>query len=1190
MRYTYYILFLFIISGLHSRAQLVVQLTTTQNVVCNGFGCNYVGPSILINEVMTKPTTGNGSIYGTGPNSQPQSGEWIELYNPDQCKPVDISCYFLGNNAPDDGGNWGGGFELPAGTIVPARGFVVVRGINAPAVPANLLLANGGRTVEVIVNTGNSVCIGGGFRLWFPDSGGWFAFYDRDGVPQDAISWNSTTNSLMNGNPCNPPGNCPFTGQLPSYVSIPASRKTYIDNGNASTGLSYKRNPDGGAWVINTQSAATYGNCNATCVPQPPITCTGTATVNVSGGTPPYTYSWNDGQAQITMTATGLCEGTYCVTVTDVNLESTVACVTVNNFEPAVATGILPLEICKDQSPIVLTGGTPVGGTYSGPGVSAGIFYPLLGNIGVNIITYSWYNPDSCFGSSTTTISVFEKPIVTVNAIPGICVTAPPVGLSGGSPAGGTFSGPGVTNGMFDPSLTGVGTFTLKYKVVVTGGCSDSINQTITVFPLPFVSLGVQAPACVNYASVFLSGGNPVGGTFSGTGVTGDSLNPAVAGVGQTVITYTYTDSNTCVNEATTNFTVFPLPVVTLASQSPICLNAPPVSIFGGLPFGGTYSGPGITGNTFNPANAGLGIQTLTYTFTDLNNCTNSGTNTITVFPLPTIQFGPVPPACDNVTSFTITSGLPPGGTYSGPGVTTGVFNPSAAGIGVHQLTYSYTDASGCTNSANQNVTVFGPPSVSQLPFDSICLSATPLALSGGAPTGGTYSGTGISGNVFDPAIADTGYHTITYSWADSNTCVGDTQVTIFVVPPPTVSQQPLSNICANADSIPLSGGAPGGGVYSGPGVVSNYFNPKNTPTGNQTITYTYTDPQGCSNSVNTIIFVQSLTPVGQLSFPIICEDADPITLIGGNPLGGTYSGPGVTSGIFDPVPLGAGTYPITYSFLDQNNCTNDTIRQLVVSPLPTPFQVTGGGIICDAGDGTIIGLTNSEIGVEYQLILNGQLYGFPYTGTGLPFSFGTKSDSGTYQIQAVNQITGCANVMNDSAYVTYIYSPKVKLADSTWLCDDAGIMLDAGGYLPDTVFYTWQNGSSERYFKVTEPGIYWVSVGKNNCFGTDSILIKPCSELWIPNVFTPNGDGKNERFLPKVTGDVIDYKVMVFNRWGKQVYESIDLEEGWDGTNFNNGSECNDGTYFYVIYYKGLGRGEPPSENKLTGSVTLLR
>ena len=81
-------------------------VTTTQNVVCNGFGCNYVGPSILINEVMTKPTTGNGSIYGTGPNSQPQSGEWIELYNPDQCKPVDISCYFLGNNAPDDGGNW----------------------------------------------------------------------------------------------------------------------------------------------------------------------------------------------------------------------------------------------------------------------------------------------------------------------------------------------------------------------------------------------------------------------------------------------------------------------------------------------------------------------------------------------------------------------------------------------------------------------------------------------------------------------------------------------------------------------------------------------------------------------------------------------------------------------------------------------------------------------------------------------------------------------------------------------------------------------------------------------------------------------------------------------------------------------------------------------------------------------------
>ena len=1140
---------------------------------------------------MTKPVSGNGSIYGEGGSAAIQQGEWIELYNPDQCKPVDISCYFLGNNAPDNGGgDYGGGFELPQGTIVPARGFVVVRGVYAPPVPSNLLVTNGGRTVEVVVSPGNGVCIGGGFRLWFPDAGGWFAFYDRDGVAQDAISWNSTTNSQMGGFPCNPPGSCPFTGQLASYNQIPASRKNYIDNGAASQGLSYRRLPDGASWVINTQAANTYGTCNATCVPQPPITCTGTATANVSGGTPPYTYTWNDGQGQITMTATGLCAGTYCVTVTDANQVSTVACVTIENFEPAVSTGIMPMEICKDKAPFVLAGGTPAGGTYSGSGVAAGIFYPLLAYIGTNTVTYSWYNPDSCLGTATTTINVFEKPVVTVNPIPGICLTAAPVALSGGTPAGGTFSGPGVTNGNFDPSVTGVGTYSLMYKVVVPGGCKDSVYQNITVYPLPVVSLGFQTPACVNASPSFLSGGYPQGGSYSGAGVTGDSIVPAIAGVGQTVVTYTYSDTNNCINTATTNFTVFPVPVVTLASQNPVCVNAPPVSIFGGLPFGGTYSGPGMTGNTFNPATAGLGVQTLTYTYTDQNNCTNSGTNTITVFPLPTIQFGPIPPSCDNVTSFTLNTGMPPGGTYSGPGVTNGILNPSSIGVGIHQLTYAYTDGSGCTNSVHQNVTVFGPPSVSQLPIDSICVSASPVLLSGGTPSGGTYSGPGVSANSFDPGVAGSGSHLITYSWADTNSCVGSTQASVFVIPPPVVSHSSLPDICANADSILLTGGTPTGGSYSGPGVVSNFFNPKNASTGTQTLIYTYTDPQGCSNDVNVDIFVITLTPVGQLPFPVICADAAPINLTGGNPVGGTYSGPGVNAGVFDPVPLGAGNYPIKYSFLDQNSCTNDTVRFLEVSPLPIPYEITGGGIVCDAGDGALIGLTNSENGVQYQLILNGHLYGFPYFGTGFPFNFGTKSDSGTYQINAVNMITGCANVMTDSAYISYIYSPKIKLADSLWLCDDQEIVLDAGAYPPDTVIYLWQDGTSERYFTVKEPGIYWVKVGKDDCFGLDSILIKPCSELWVPNLFTPNGDGKNDRFLTKVTGDVIDFKIMIFNRWGKQVYESTDLAEGWDGTNYNNGSDCSEGVYFYIVTYRGLGRGEPPAISKISGSVTLLR
>jgi hypothetical protein len=130
---------------------LSVQISSTENQICNGHGCDYSGPSILINEVMLRPVPGDGSIYGIGAGftAADNEGEWIELYNPDKCNAVDISCYFLGNNTNDradlslPAADHAGGFILPQGTIVPPQGFCIVRGPKAPPVPSNLLVQNG---------------------------------------------------------------------------------------------------------------------------------------------------------------------------------------------------------------------------------------------------------------------------------------------------------------------------------------------------------------------------------------------------------------------------------------------------------------------------------------------------------------------------------------------------------------------------------------------------------------------------------------------------------------------------------------------------------------------------------------------------------------------------------------------------------------------------------------------------------------------------------------------------------------------------------------------------------------------------------------------------------------------------------------------------------------------------------------
>jgi len=1192
MRFKFLITFLLAcLSGIYTvQAQLSLVLTSDTNMVCDGEGCNYMGPTILINEVMTKPSNGDGSIYGNGPGAGPQAGEWIELYNPDICKPIDISCYFLGNNAPDDGGDWGGGFELPPGTVVPPRGFVIVRGVNATPVNPALLVQNGGRTIEVVVNTSPSVCVGGGFRLWFPNGGGWFAFYNAQGVAQDAISWNSNNYSQMNGTPCNPPGTCPFTGTLASYNNIPANRKTYIDNDDADYGLSYRRIPDGGAWVINQQSTATQGNCNAACIPAPVITCTGTATVTVSGGTPPYTDKGNDSQLQSTATATGLCGGTYCVTVTASGGQTGTACITVLDYDPDVVTGSLPDQICKNANPIQLTGGWPVGGTYTGPGVTNNIFDPITAGPGNHTIKYSFFNNDSCGNTDSTQILVVDATLASFDTLTPVCAGTPAFQLTTGLPAGGTYSGVGVTGSTFDPLATGPGSFPIKYKISDPNGCRDSAYQNMIVYPLPNVQFPAIPALCISSDTIHLTGGIPVGGTYTGPGLTGNIFDPGIAGIGTHTITYTFTDNHSCTKSASTDIVVNPLPVVSTPALPDICASILTVPLSGGIPSGGTYTGPGVSSNIFTTTVAGAGTHTLTYTYSDPNGCVDSAHTTILVFPLPVVTFAALTPVCANAEPFLLTQATPAGGTYSGSGVSAGMYDPGVNGSGSFTITYTFTDTNNCSKSVNQNIGVYPAATVTLSLTDTICESVGPYPLTGGVPAGGTYSGPGITGNVLYPAVSDSGTFIIQYNYINVNNCADSAFDTIYVSDSPVVTFPDQPDVCANGDPVALTGGVPVGGSYFGTGVTSGLFDPTVTGPGMQEVIYTYGIVSFCSGFDTAIIHVLDLPIIEMQALTPVCEDAPAFILTGSSPVNGTYSGPGVDTGYFNPVATGDGTFYVYYAFTDTNNCTNIDSIAMLVNPLPESYTVSGGGIICDALDGAHIWLDSSQVDVEYRLMLNGNASGFPYLGTGMPLDFGIKMDSGTYTVYAVNIVTGCEDTIAGSVHISLISSPKVTLTDSAYFCDPAGFVLDGGNFAPDTVVYIWQDGSDQRYFTATEPGTYWVKVGFQECFGIDSILIKPCSELWLPNVFTPNSDGKNDRFYPVVTGDIVMYKIEIYNRWGTMVYQSDDLYEGWDGTNSNNGTECSEGVYFYVVYYKGLGRSDPPADSKLSGSVTLFR
>jgi len=170
----------------------------------------------------------------------------------------------------------------------------------------------------------------------------------------------------------------------------------------------------------------------------------------------------------------------------------------------------------------------------------------------------------------------------------------------------------------------------------------------VEVFPLPMVAFTALADLCIDAGvQAGLGGGTPTGGTYSGPGVTdnGDGtydFDPAAAGLGMHTITYDYVDANGCSGSASDDVEVFDLPVVTLATAIGYCLDAPiqGAPITGGSPSGsgGVYSGPGVTdlGNgisyNFDPMAAGVGVHTITYTYTDPNGCTNSAMSDLEVF------------------------------------------------------------------------------------------------------------------------------------------------------------------------------------------------------------------------------------------------------------------------------------------------------------------------------------------------------------------------------------------------------------------------------------------------------------------------------------------------------------------------------------------------------------------------------
>lgn len=537
---------------------------------------------------------------------------------------------------------------------------------------------------------------------------------------------------------------------------------------------------------INNCTAVASATVNVN--PKPTITalatpstlCTGqSTTLAASGG---VSYMWDNGLgAGSTFIVTPLTNTTYGVTGTDANTCTNTASVSVAVApctQPTASITASDNDICIGQSITytdnssgvtvdtwawTFTGGSITSAGTQGPHT---VTYNTAGSFNVTLTV----SDDNGTDDTTITIVVHDLPNVTVSASVNPVCAGSPTNLTAAGAATYVWNGGSAAN-----PYTVSPTAMTAYSVTGTdvNGCQNSAIFTVNVNALPTITLTASANNfCAGGATTLTAGG---GNTYLWDQSLSGTVN-TVYPTTNTTYSITGTDGNNCQNTASVNISVLPVPTVSAsASPASVCPGGSSVLTASGNAIGYSWDGSTQT----NPVTV-TPTATTTYTVTAANVsfCTATASVTVTVLPAPNVTASATPSAVCYGGSSILTAGG--ADTYEWTGsVTDNPYTVTPNATSTYNVTG--TDGAGCTATASVSVTVNPLPTVTvNFPPEvaTVCKDSL-VALSGGSPAGGVWSGTGVTGSDF--LANTTGAFTITYTYTDANTCSNSATGTITV-------------------------------------------------------------------------------------------------------------------------------------------------------------------------------------------------------------------------------------------------------------------------------------------------------------------------------------------------------------------------------------------------------------------------
>lgn len=998
------------------------------------------------------------------------------------------------------------------------------------------------------------------------------------------------------------PGGQTYTGQTISNLTAGTYNVTVTDASSCTATASYNVTQ---VTPLSFNLTTTNVSCNGG--------TNGTATATVTSGTTPYQYNWNGTGNTSNSTISTLAAGTVNVTVTDANCSAS-ASATITQPTPIVfgtpdvfnidcthPTGALTAYASGGNGTLTYTWTSQTGGqTYNGSSITnlAADLYDLTVTDNSNCSATITYAVTQA-GSPPTYTQVITNASCNGGTDGGVAITM----TSTNTPYQFNWNGTGNTT---NSSISGLAAGTVNVTITDASQCSVTASFNITQ-PTAIV------PALQNQTNVNCFGGNNGSLTVSASGGAGNYTyswnNGAYTGASINTLTatdyiLTVTDANNCSSSIT----------YTITQPAQLVINAPTLqnvgcagnndgsitaNVSGGTP-NYTYAwsqqtgGQTYTGQTIS----NLSADTYGLSVYDNYQCSATASYQITQAPALTFTQSSTNVSCNGGADGTATIAVQTGTApyqynWNGAGNTA---NPGITGLAAGVVNVTITDVN-CSATATFNITQPTAVTVSATNTTNVSCNGgndgtITVTANGGTPGSGyTYTWSNQQTGTTATALG-VGSYTVTA--ADGNGCTVSQQYSITEPAALNVSVTKTDATCYQA--------ANGSATVTATGGTTPYAylwtDGQTTATASALVanqyTCTVTDLNGCSTTATTLITEPSDVIIQTAAQAVKCIGDENGTIAvsasGGNPAYNYSATQDFANFVFatqDTIrDLAPGDYFVIVS--DNKGCTK-TVNVTVPEATPDILTIATDSTSCYGPD-----YNDGGASITVTSIANGA-YQFSVDGSPNQYSPDFYFLSAGAHTLTATSFFGCV-----TTWPFVVDQPLPIIAEVN--PDSLKLELGATGQVLVTyqnatdVTYAW--GPAEGlscidcpnpYVLVYDQKDYIVTVsavnGTATCYATANLHVDVLDHLpvFIPNSFTPNGDGNNDVFEIYGQGiKTIDLKI--FNRWGELVYESNNQFSGWDGTYKGQKQLPQVFTYYATVTFLN------DKEYEKGGTVTLVR